>query len=577
MSTRRLRIRVLALLLLTLLPVTACASIPEVSDPKVVKPVDEGNAGTSAPAPPHNMNPIALVRNFVDSAAAPDNDYAAPRLHMTAAAQRDWKAPPGLLIVNDVDTIPVPAPPGTPNTVQLVSLQVDKVGRLKPDQSFVPLQGQFEMQVRVERQADGQWRIANPPAELVVSRKSFEDNYEPTRIYFLDSDRNGVVPDLRYVLSAPASTRPARVIDLLKSGPSEGFRGAMTSALPNDVRTNTNVSEDDDGALIVDFQGLGVADPESKRLIAAQVVLSLQSVSSARVRLLADGTPLVPDKHEWRPADVAHYDKDKAPRADLPGLAVVNESLVTLDRKPVPVKGPAGSGEYDVIRAAQSADGTELAAVVRRPAGGVGLRVGDYGEDMPELPLFGADMTRPRWRAGSEVWTVVDSRRVMRAVREEGSWSIQPVNADELSQGAPIKDLRLSRDGTRAAAVVHDKIVVAGVVEVNGQVVLQRPTVLTGGPRNAAITNIEWVSDDSLVATTDSNVVPVTEVSVDGFDWTDYTSSNLGQPLTTITVGPDRRVVVADSNGLWQASGEQELWQPMQVPIGGNSIPFFPG
>jgi hypothetical protein len=563
-------------LVLALLPVASCASIPETSDPRVVKQVDEGNASIPAPTPPRGMDPIALVRNFVDSAAAPENDYAAARMRMTGTAKREWKAPPGLLIVDDVDTIPVPSPPGTPANVQLVSLQVDKVGRLKPDQSFVPLEGAFETQVRVERQADGEWRIATPPPELVVSRKSFTDNYMPTPIYFLDSDRNGVVPDLRYALSAPNSTRPARVINLLNSGPSEGLRGAMASALPEGARTNTNVSEDGDGALVVDFKNLGFLDPETRRLVAAQVVLSLQSVSSARVRLQMDGTSLLPDKQEWRPADVARYERDNEPRPDVPGMAVVDERLHYLDESARPVKGPAGSGAYNVVRAAQSGDGSQVAAAVRRPTGGVSLRVGDPGGELSELPVSGIDMTRPRFRSRDEVWTVVDGRTIVRAVREDGAWIQQPVNAVELAQGAPIKDFRLSRDGTRAAAIVRDKVVVAGVVVQNGQAVLQRPTVLTGGPR-AAITGLEWVSDRSLVLTTDSNVVPVTEVSFDGLNWTDYTSSNLGQPLTSITVGPNRRVVVADRTGLWQASGSEALWQPLQVPIGGGSIPFYAG
>ncbi|GAA0526958.1 lipoprotein [Saccharopolyspora subtropica] len=568
--------RLVASLVVALLVVSACASIPESSVPKAVKNVGEINPSTPISPPPVGTDPLALVRSFVDSAAAPENNHESARLHLAPAVGRDWSPAPSMLIVDNVDTIPAPQQVALPDGVQVVTLQADKVGRLLPDASFVPESGEYQAQVRVERQADGAWRIATPPPELVVSRGSFDRVYRAVPIYFLDHDATGVVPDLRYVVAQPASTLPRRVIDLLTAGPSEGSGSAMRTAIPAGVHPKTNTSEAaGDGALEVNLTELGDVSRETRRLIAAQVVFSLQSVSTARVRLKEEGMPLLPEAQDLRPTDLASYETDNAPRADLPGLAVVDERLVSLDRNALPVPGPAGSGEYDVVRAGQSPDGSQIAAVTRRP-GGVVLRVGRYGGQLAELPVVGVDMTKPTWRGRDEVWTAVDGREVYRALVSGNSWSAQRVDARELTAGSPVTDLRLSRDGTRIAAVVGGQVVVAAVSDQDGRVAVRHPTILPS-PHDVRITGVEWLRNDTLVAITDSNATPVYELSVDGYRWKQYTAANLGQPLRAVTVAPGGRVVVADHSGLWESRDTDDVWALLQVPIGGNSLPFFPG
>ena len=569
--------RIVALLAIAALPLSACASIPEHSDPKVIKPAEEGNSSPSVPNPPSDVDSFGLVRSFIGSAAAPASEHEAARRHLTEAAKKAWKPSRGMLIVDEVDTIPVPKTPETPPNIQVVGVQADKVGRLLPDQSFVPESGAYATEVRLERQDDGQWRISDPPSQLVASRGSFDTNYMPVPIYFLDHDRKGVVPDLRYVVSQPESTLPRRVIDLLVMGPSTGFRTAMGTALPEGAYPKTNTSEAADGALVVNLSELGDLGEESRRLLAAQVVLSLQSVSNARVRLQEEGVPLLPDEEELQPRDVASYRANENANPNLPGLVVANERLVTLDQQATRVPGPVGSGEWNVLRAAQSVDGEELAAVVREPSGGVRLRIGPYGKWLPPTSVSGADMTQPTWRDHSEVWTAVNGHEVVRLVKGADDWVPQKVDAREFAGGGTISALRLSGDGTRVAGVVDGRIVVAGVAHEAGGVVLRDPTVLERDSTATEVTQVDWLSNSSLVAATNSNTSPVVEVSVDGYEWTSYASTNLRQPITALTVAPDGRVVVADQSGVWEADGQHDLWGLLQVPVGGGSIPFFPG
>jgi hypothetical protein len=566
----------LTVLLASLL--AACASIPDSSDLIPLGRVDQSDIRVPIPVPPANVDALTLVHSFVEAAAEPENNFAAARLHLTPAAQESWKPPQTMLIVQDnVDTIPVPSPPDTPAGVQWVSLQATKAGWLMPDQSFVPDSGQYVVQLQVERQPDGQWRIATPPRDLVVGQSSFSANYKQVPVYFLDHRRTGVVPDLRYVVSQPASTLPRRVVDLLVMGPSKSFRSAMGTALPAGVHPQTNVSEADDGALVVNFSSLSMATLETRRLIAAQVVLSLKSVSNARVRLQEDGAPLLSGQEELRPGDVASYDTG-AVRQNLPGLVVVDERLRTLDQRAAPVPGPTGSGELAVLLAGRSPNGTRLAAVVRRPAGGVELEVGPYGAAPVPLGVQGSFMSKPTWLGEGEFWTVVDGQNVLRiSLGPDGRWTPTPVDTRAFVAGHEIVDLRLSRDGTRAAGVVDGQIVVAGIGDQNGQAVLGQPAVLPGGLKTATVTGVEWLNDTTLVAITNSSALPVIGVTVDGFKRTNYASENLTQPMSAITISPDQKIVVADHSGIWQASGAEDVWHLLPVPIGGSSIPFFPG
>ncbi|MHA6805586.1 LpqB family beta-propeller domain-containing protein [Salinifilum ghardaiensis] len=561
------------------LAVSGCATIPEHSEPRGVRWMEEGNTSGHVQKPREGADPLQLVRSFVGS-AAPENEHEAARLHLAPQARADWSPSAGMLIVDQVDTVPVPNERPLPEGVQLVGLRAEKVGRLLPDRSFTPEQGEFRTRMRVERQDDGQWRIATPPPELVVTRDSFGATYRSVSVYFLDSEGTGVVPDVRYVPSQPASTLPRRVVDLLMMGPSESMRPALRTGLPKGVRPKTNASESADGALEVNFSDLGGVPPETRRLIAAQVVYSLQSVSSARVRLKEEGTPLLPDRPELRPADVRSYVQERSDAVNQPGLAVVDESLVHLDEQAKPVAGPAGNGEYDVVRAGVSPDGSRLAAVTRRP-GGVVLRAGGEGSaqggsQLSELHVAGAFMSKPEWRGSGEVWTSVDGRRVVRAVATDSGWDLGRVDVSALGEDPKISDLRLSPGGARAALVSDGELVVAAVAEVDGRMTLSRPTRLPA-PGGTRIRDVEWRSNDGLVATTDSNRSPVYNVSVDGLYWTPYTASNLGQPVNAVTVAPGGRVIVADRSGLWESQDSDDVWGLMPVPIGGASIPFYPG
>ena len=182
--------------------------------------------------------------------------------------------------------------------------------------------------------------------------------------------------------------------------------------LVTNAQLRSNVATSPDGALIVDLTQLGDLDEAGRRLLAAQVVLSLAEVSVGRVRLLADGAPLLPDRSDLTRDDVASLIAEPAPTT-VPALVVYDGRVHQLNGQlDTALPGPIGNGEVAVQSAASSPDGRRVAVVA---ADGPRRRLLVGGAEGAAAPvgLEAGTMTRPSWApTGSEVWTVLDATTV---------------------------------------------------------------------------------------------------------------------------------------------------------------------
>jgi hypothetical protein len=584
LGSRRVRALLAALACATL--VGGCATIPAESQPVVISGDKPPQAAVDVPEPDKGLDALTVVRNFVRASALPGSSNAAARVYLDDASRKTWKPVTGLTVIDDtfgtvygVDN-QHPTDSADPNE-QTVMVRGFNVGTLGADSAFIPSTGPYAQPVHVRRQADGQWRIVNPSPNLVVTDTDFTTNYLRVSVNFFASDSGTFVPDLRYVVAKPQSGLPGRVMDFLMHGPSNGLNGAADSLIPEQATIDSNVKPADDGSLIVPLAGLGELTPETKKLIAAQIVLSMQNVTTSRIRLLSDGAPLVPDHEYWRASDLPSYNAATSPSTELAGMMTVGGRVRSLaDGQPVP--GPAGNGAYNVVSAAQSMDGKRL-AVVERVDGQMRLRVGDLGRDEQVIQLTGGALSRPTWRpvpagggVSGEVWTVVDESTVVRVVQTpDGRWTTQGVNAADLVTLGQISALRLSRDGARVAAVVGGQLVVASVVRTTDGVALRAPRTL----RIRELTNVvdvDWIGQETLGAVTSSSSLPVVRVPIDGLRMDAFNSSNLTPPVHAVTAAPNRPIVVADAGGLWTASELGEVWRP-HAHTAADAYPFYPG
>lgn len=583
------RPRVLAMLL-AVLPVLGCAAIPTQTQPKPMGPSDAPQTQVAAPEPTPGLDPLSLVRDFVNASANPEGDYAAARVYLTEEARRDWdtKVTP-TIIDNNFSTVPSAADADLPAGAKqrLVLLQGRNVGRLQiQDNSFVQAFGDLNRLVEVQLDGGDQWRISKPPDGVYVTSSEFSKYYHRVTLFFYNKEFNVLVPDPRFVVMPPTTSIPQRVTELLVKGPSDGMRGALVSALGADAGFDKNTRESDDGALEVDLTRLGDLTPQTRKLIVAQVVKSLAGVTSSRVRVLVDGVVISPEQKDWRPADVESGEALVTPNADLRGMVVSGGRVLSLaDGGPVP--GPAGTGEYDVEHAAQSLDGTELAVVSRTGPTSVRLRVGVANRSLDQVELPATTLTRPSWllsgRVGDpsdEVWTVADGTNVVRVVNTQGDgWTANAVNAtDVVVPFGPITELRLSRDGTRAAVVVGGKLVIAAVVRgEDSSVALRSPRHLQPAVLGNNVLSLDWLGQDVVVVSTGLATQPIAKVNIDGWKLERYNTSNITVPVSSVTAAPGRPVVAADRTGLWTASDIGDVWRSSQVKPETGAIVFYPG
>lgn len=585
----------LALVLLVLVTITGCAAIPTNTQPKPIgtKAAKDTNTDNPAPEPRQGLDPLTLVRNFIEATSNPDRNYAAARAYMTQDAVQKWDTKNPTIIETSFGTVPVSQATQAPqDKAQTVLLQGKYVGRLgSNDNAFVPQLGEFSMPVKLERNNENQWRISEPPPGVLMPQNLFNVNYRRVVLYFYNPEFTVLVPDPRFVVVPPATDIPTRVTELLIKGPGDAVRDTLVSALGPGTDVFSNTKEADDGALEINLTNVGRdLTPEKRKQIVAQVVKSFQSVTSSRVRVLVDGVQIMPDQRDYRPSDVSATAGDAllALNLNLKGMLVVDGRVRSLEDGN-PIHGPAGEGVFNVASAAQSIDGSRLAVVTRQNATqgtSMRLRVGELEGSLSEVDLpVATTLTRPTWMLSSgpkepskEVWTVVNGTSVARVTRSDnGSWTAKGVNITDLADFGQISELRLSRDGTRAALVIAGKLYVTSVVRDQQDVSLRSPRPIQPSVLGSTVLSIDWLSQDVLVVSSSLPTLPVSKVYADGSKVERYSQSNLNVPVWSVAAAPSRSVQVIDSSGMWSASDITDVWKASPIRTSLGSIAFYPG
>ncbi len=605
--SHRGRTLLIAVLGLVVLVLAGCATVPGSSDVTVLRRVGDPAEPSAPPGPARGAGPLELVRGWIVASGATAERHSAARAFLSPPAAGSWDDGSSPTVVSDrVDTV-FSQGSGQSGTAS-VRIRADKLGTLRPDGAFVPDTGTVDVVVGLT-QDNGVWRLSSVPPGTIVRRSDLRSNTRPVRIWFLAAVGGAPVGETRYLATSPARSVPARVLDELFSGPSDGLRGAALSALPPGVLLRSAVGTTSDGVTTVDLTRIGpvAALDEGRRTeIAQQVVLTLAGVGVDRVELTVDGAPLLDGRPELGVADVlAGLPPTVRDRQDLPSDRTAGDAamaspavVVTGGRvRAVPQDAAAGgdagrpaapdlvTGVQDARSASMTPDGRNV-AVVGLEGATMRLSVGRAGAAVAPTSITGTTMTRPSWTPdGAEVWTVLDGRPV-RAVRTGPSTDspvLTPVALDPtpLAGLGPITMLRLSPDGTKVALVAGGRVVIATVVrDAAGGAQLGAVRVLRAGPPAEALTGVldaTWSQTDRLVAVGTELGHPVQIASVDGLDLDDGPTTNLTPPVTGVAAAPDRPTLVVDQGGLWTLpSNGGDVWR--SVPGGSNtSVPAYPG
>jgi hypothetical protein len=426
------------------------------------------------------------------------------------------------------------------NTV--VSGTLQPVGVLAPDRGLVgpPTGGTAPTQVKfvVSPAEDGAGlRISELPAlpnGFPLAADALDNKYfTPQLLYFWDTTKHWLVPDLRYVprTSLADSARLATIVKWLLGGPSELISSVVApSIFPSGTDLDVpNVVVQVD-RVVVNFsaalQGVSGADLGN---VLAQVQWSLQPLhrlTTGPVELRIAGQRQQTDSSadlykRVNPAD------DVVRAVEAQPFCVTGNVVEALDGT-LPVVLAKPEHNKNVSMAALSRDGHAAALVTTAKRLMVG-RVDNDTVSYLTANLTGTAWSRPAWLpSGRRLLVIVDSARV--AVSATGAVST-PLATD-------VTAFAVAPDGYRIALVRHGVVAVGPLRDDGDQPSLSGPL----RPLDAGLsdlTGVAWSRLDRLVVAgrTDPNQFRLAEITIDGAI-RDVWSTTFSVPIVSVVAYP---------------------------------------
>lgn len=597
-----------AMLCGVLLLAAGCSGVPGSSAAVDVTQIAEQIAPLAPAAPTPGQQPDQIVRGFIAASARPDLDtasgssFAAARQYLAPGVKASWQPTelPVVILRDGYRTDVTRADPG------VVTLSGVRSGHLDTDRAYQPAADDPYTRALTVVQVDGQWRISDPPPELLVTRSEFGTAFRQRVLYFLDRSGTVVVPDVRHVVigQTPAN-RANRLITMLFRGPNSRLTDAVSSSFTARSALRSNPSTDSEGVLQVDLTGVDVSTPQARRALAAQLVWTL-SPTSPRIAITLDGEPLDPAQPVYTINTVTAFDPDRLAGtgqvASDPFYVRTDGAVIgLLDGTPVP--GPLGAGSVQVRSAAQSSATGAIAAVAADPGGGQDLLMTLPPASNRADPVLKADtLTAPSFtRAGDEAWVVQNGATKPEVYRVSSSAnpSRQRVGSAQLAGKGPVTALALSPDGVRVAIVAGQRLYL-GVLTATpagndapatndpaaqaaaqtplqiSQLAVVRPDLLQVGP--VSFSN----SRELLVAASTSlnTYRSLWDVSIDGFESRKLTDQGIFGDIDGLAVTVGQPLLITFGGRVWQLVGSQTdgQWQsplPSEPFLNGSS-PFYP-
>ena len=581
--------RLLAAVLVGLIAwVPGCAGVPDSSAPQAIGTVERPSP-KQLPEPNPAMNPDQLLREFLKATSDPANRHLAARQFLTESASKDWDDQGSALLIDKVMFTETRSADTVSVTMQAEILgSLSDIGVFETGEGKLPDPGPIEL----VQTSDG-WRINRLPNGVFLDWQKFQSSYKRYTLYFVDPTGKTVVPDPRYVAVSDPELLATELVNKLIAGPRPEMAKAVRNLLGPPLKMRGPVTRADGGktgvgrgygGARIDLENLTTTDPNSRLLLAAQLVWTLaRSDVKGPYLINADGAPLDDRFVEgWKATDVAATDPGAVDGVSAGVHALIGGAIVVLDGQSA-TKVPGSFGTMTEQRAATfSRSGRDIASVSGPPNGGASLWIGPNGGQALRA-TDGRTLSRPSWALDDAVWVVVDGNSVVRVIREEASGQPAriPVDSAAVTSRFPgtIAELQVSRDGTRVAMVIDGEVVLAGIEQTpGGEFSLTYPRRIGFGMGDSVV-SLSWRTGDDMVVTRSDPAHPVSYVNLDGVN-SDGPSANLVMPVSAVAANPSA-VYVADARGVLQllatSAANGQSWselRPFMVP---GAVPVMPG
>jgi hypothetical protein len=501
------------------------------------------------------MTQTEIVQGFLDAASGFEDGHGVAREYLTDPAAQTWDPQAGVRVyANESETLSA----ADERTIQFTATQV---GEISPRAQYVPVDGDLIKQFGL-LQEGGQWRIAEAPQGLLLSRAAVERAYREFQTYFVAKPGGILAPD-PVLFASSARDVTAELVQAVLDGPGSWLQPAVASGFPPATRLNS--VDTVDGIVRVDLTAdVLAADDLSRQQLSAQLVWTLRQVAGVRgVTITADGAALaVPDVDVVQPRTAwAQYDPDGL-QPDAPWYITRSGAVLASDSNnlAVAVPGAAGSGQPPVRHPLISVDRSAVAAT--DPSDQLLTAQLEpqarWREALSPLPSKGGS-----WDRTGALW-LPDPQIGARIVTVLGSQDV-PVDIEQ------VRSVQISRDGSRAIVVAGSgdsaSAYLLRVDRTTSPPSLSGPRLLVSGHVRAAA----WAS-----ATQASLLIrqPDQPPQIAAVDLGLFSSRLLGGPprARTVAAAPDRPLLSGTADAqVWQFNGN--TW----VPLTQGRDPRYPG
>lgn len=530
-----------AALVVLLTVLAGCSGLPT-SGGVVSGPEDVSSAVAPrilADPPSEGMTPRGIVEGFLRAAAAVEDDYAVARQYLTDQEAASWRPTASTVVYTDgalrVEDGLDPARGNVPADAACGTDSPDvpgaSVGTRCTVHVIVPVEGTLDAHGRWQTAPPGtvhevlidvvqvtdsdSWRIADVPDQVLIGEDAFRTLYRSYQLYFLDSTRTALVPEVRWFPGRPASA--TLLAAELLAGPSEWLADAVTTAFPpgTALAQPATVPLEEDGTAVVELtSAVRRADMADRVLMQQQLLATLRpvpQVSDVRMTVAGDALEIVPAAPALR-RDPGVPD----PPVGLAGGRVVRIRPGGLEQVPG-LPDLTGQQPSDPVVGESG-----LVALLTHQGSRLVVHEGGGSPGDLDTVLRGTDLTAPSIDAQRWVWTSpATSPGTVFAVQPDGS--VRTVQAPFLL-GRQVLSLRISRDGARAviSSTTADGVGhldVAGVVREDGAPVALTPAPDAPLPRLTSGGDAVWVDQTTvalLVPGPTTSAQRVWVVAVDG-------------------------------------------------------------
>lgn len=438
---------------------SACSNpigLPTQGAVQTMSPVDAPakRVFTDPQGPGTDAQPESIVKGFFDAmpAGVQNDGYRVAKQFLTQTAAETWNGDSAATIYESrpsfIRKANTQQAPQSAKGSLIIETDLTIIGRLDSHGMFNP---QHEDSVQLSFtliRVDGQWRISNLPAGVIIAQSDFEQAYRQVSLYQLDSAGISFIPDVRWL--SWRNWRTQAVKELLIGAP-QWLGEAVQHTNTAEAKLAVESVPVENGTVKVKLSDVfNQIDEQNRALLVHQIRLTLgDGNSDFDIEIATD------DSRSYTDADSNILTGIDQPAVPMYSLSAGH--IVTL-------------GSSSPLRIGQTSGFSTVQAFVYTKSSGAVLRNDNVVECLKTDgnscgTLFGGKKVRSISEGlGNEIWAVSRDGRSLYVVRDDNTLTI-PI---AWTQDSPVSAIAVSPEGDRMALAVEsgskEGLVFTGVV-----------------------------------------------------------------------------------------------------------------